>query len=224
MLSAPHGAPQTRQMVPCWLMQSIEFHSPCLFIGNADITEPEKHWVGQFSGPIVCADGGARHCQGRTPNFVIGDGDSWRGHGENVIVDPDQNTNDLEKCLMHVQAPSYVGIGFLGGRWDHSLANLSLMLRYPNLILMDATQSIQACHDHYQGQHEPGETIGIIPAGTCAFSLSRGLKYPLTGLELALSGQVGSSNCCTDTDVEIRGEGSFWLVSNSRIYSKPCSE
>ena len=42
----------------------------------------------------------------------------------------EQDTTDLEKALRHVRAPAIIGFGFLGKRFDHSLAALNVLARY----------------------------------------------------------------------------------------------
>ena len=217
MLSAPHGAPQTRLMVPCSAMQSIIFEQTVLLIGNAPLSELERAWVNRFDGPVICADGGRRHWDG-CGAIVIGDGDSIEAKPDDqIIIDHDQNTTDLGKCLARVKAPAMTGVGFLGGRWDHSLANLSALLKHPHLTLLDQLQQIQGCNGQYRGLHQIGETLGVIPAESCTFKYSTGLRYPLDGLLLEPGGAVGSSNTCKEAEVRVEGQGNFWWICASPI-------
>jgi thiamine pyrophosphokinase len=43
---------------------------------------------------------------------------------------PEQDTTDFEKCLYSVAAPLLLGVGFLGGRADHHLAAMNVLVRY----------------------------------------------------------------------------------------------
>ena len=43
----------------------------------------------------------------------------------------EQDTTDLEKCLYSVEAPLFIGLGFLGGRIDHHLAAMNALVKYP---------------------------------------------------------------------------------------------
>ena len=199
-------------------MQSIVFQSPVLLLGNADLADAEREWAQRWSGPVACADGGARHLGRLSADTVVGDGDSWGvSPPANSILDCDQNTTDLEKLLARITAPQMIGLGFLGGRWDHSLANLSTLLAHPALTLIDEHQKIQGCNGNYQGEHNPGETIGVMPATPCRFQSSAGLKYPLNDLELAPGIRVGSSNQSTHSTVRIDGKGQYWICSASLI-------
>ena len=198
----------------------LVFTQNLLLVGHAPLTEPELAFIRAWQGPIVCADGGLQYVQQTENVWVIGDGDS-HGNGltgqSNYVLVPEQDSNDLEKCLTRIQAPKIIGIGFLGGRWDHSLANLSLLLNYPNVVLTDATQSIVGCQNTYIGRHVPQEILGIIPATPCSFSSSQGLQYPLDGLTLNMGGRISSSNACKAGDVRVIGEGLFWFISDSLL-------
>jgi thiamine pyrophosphokinase len=83
------------------------------------------------------------------PQYIKGDldslrpevGDWYRSRGTEVIGDPDQDTNDLEKCLElvkqggggrvgAVQETSVFVLGSLGLRFDHNMANLHMLYKY----------------------------------------------------------------------------------------------
>ncbi len=201
----------------------LVFTEPLLLVGDAPLSATEKTFIQDWCGPIVCADGGLQHAPVRENVWGIGDGDSHIGEltgNPNFLHVSEQHSNDLEKCLTRIQAPKVIGIGFLGGRWDHSLANLSLLLNYPNLVLTDATQSVVGCHNTYQGRHTPAEILGIIPATPCIFAKSQGLQYPLDGLTLAMGERISSSNACLTEDVRITGTGQFWFISDSLLNTK----
>lgn len=198
----------------------LVFTQTLLLVGHAPIGECETKFIQNWTGPIVCADGGLQYVQQNKDVWVIGDGDSHTEElatHKNILFIAEQNSNDLEKCLTRIEAPSIIGIGFLGGRWDHSFANLSLLLNYPNLILTDANQSIIGCHNTYAGTHTKHEILGIIPATPCQFSSSQGLKYPLGGLTLSMGERISSSNACSEERVKIEGHGQFWLISDSLL-------
>jgi thiamine pyrophosphokinase len=201
----------------------LVFTQTLLLVGHAPLTDREVAFIQTWQGPIVCADGGLQYVQQTEDVWVIGDGDSYVDHvakQSNFVFVPEQDSNDLEKCLTRIKAPKIIGIGFLGGRWDHSLANLSLLLNYQNVILTDATQSIVGCHNTYQGRHIRQEILGIIPANHCSFTASHGLQYPLDGLNLAMGARISSSNACVAEDVSITGKGQFWFISNSILSTK----
>ena len=86
---------------------------------------------------------------GRAFRAVIGDMDSLRGSGRlraagvAIFEVGEQDTTDLEKCLYSVEAPLYIGLGFLGGRIDHHLAAMNALVKYPGkpVVLIGARTS-----------------------------------------------------------------------------------
>ena len=73
---------------------------------------------------------------GHKPDIVVGDLDSFvytRHKGIKLLELPDQETNDLEKSLEYALekgAKTVCILGATGKRFDHSLKNLSVLLRY----------------------------------------------------------------------------------------------
>ena len=68
---------------------------------------------------------------------VIGDMDSLRDperlRAAGVPMhprSPSRTSTDLEKCLYSVEAPLFIGLGFLGGRIDHHLAAMNALVRH----------------------------------------------------------------------------------------------
>ncbi len=203
-------------MVSSGAMQSMTFDKTLLLLGNAPITDALANWVSHWTGPVVCADGGARHLGALTASAIIGDMDSYTG--TDGWTDTDQNSTDFEKCLARIDAPGIIGVGFLGGRWDHSLAALSALAKAPcPVTLIDHENAIRLVVNDYDGIHTTGEIVGVIPMEPCEFQSSHGLQYPLDGIRLALGDWVGSSNCVNDSKVSIRGRGRYWLTTASPV-------
>jgi len=75
------------------------------------------------------------------PDVVIGDLDSFKytnHEGINVIHDPDQETNDLEKALAYALAKgatSCTVLGTLGKRIDHTIKNVSVLQQFHSCLL-----------------------------------------------------------------------------------------
>lgn len=193
--AAVSTAPQTAPMLLCRPMMSTEYDQPVLLLGNAQVCAKQRDWIDQWTGPIVCADGGTRHLSGRQPDRVIGDLDSIKSSERDrlpIQLWHDQNLNDFEKVLRSVSAPRLIGLGFLGQRWDHSLANLMIQARLDRHVeLWDAHNRILAVHSlRFSVVCQRNKTVGIIPVTRCRFESSRGLKFPLDGLEMDPLGLV----------------------------------
>lgn len=89
---------------------------------------------------IVAADGGGDVPlpPGAMLRAVIGDLDSLRDpaalRDQSVAVHAvaEQDSTDLEKCLYCIDTPLFIGVGFLGGRVDHTLAALNALVKNPD--------------------------------------------------------------------------------------------
>lgn len=162
-------------------------------------------WAMSRARLLVAADGGAETivANGYSPDVVIGDMDS---------VDPavleqieanrlhhvsEQDTTDFEKCLQRIAAPGVVALGCLGKRLDHSLATLAVTARTGTPCLLIGPQDVAFV--------APARLVLDLPSD-CRVSLfplapvtgrSRGLRWPIDGLELSPMGRLGTSNQAT---------------------------
>ena len=104
---------------------------------------------------VIAADGGLAKIEGLNSKVcVVGDFDSYDATSETKFqsltkVDRiDQNSNDLEKCIEFAKSQDIFNLlimGAIGGRLDHTLANLSLMVKYHRhmqiVLLHESSQS-----------------------------------------------------------------------------------
>lgn len=103
--------------------------------------------------------------------MVIGDLDSFKytnHEGVNVIHDPDQDTNDLEKALNYALeqgATLAVVLGTLGKRIDHTIKNLSVLQQfYPkfdSIIFRDDYGDMFLAESPFTPNLEPGSIISF---------------------------------------------------------------
>lgn len=154
------------------------------------------------------------------PDVVIGDLDSFKytsHESVNVIHDPDQDTNDLEKALNYALqqgASTCVVLGTLGKRIDHTIKNLSVLqrfqLKFDSIIFRDDYGDMFLVASPYQPKYEHGTIISFFPVGTpiSGFS-SKGVKYPLTDSSLVMGIQDGTSNEIISEDAEITFDSGF---------------
>ncbi|KDO23652.1 thiamine pyrophosphokinase [Saprolegnia parasitica CBS 223.65] len=207
----------------------------------------------------ICADGGANklydtwRASGKDepwiPQYVKGDLDSLRpdvsaffeARGTVIIKDPDQDTNDLDKCLallesLQASMPSnddgdasaaklkVLMLGAMGGRFDQEIQNISALYRWSHVF-----ESMTLFSDHTSvmllppGKHciRPNfdiesRTCGLIPlSGTCKALTTQGLKWDMTDFETAISGFVSSSNHCLADEIIV--ENSDPLIWTTEI-------
>lgn len=170
---------------------------------------------------IIGADGGGNILLSYkiTPHIVIGDMDSFRqppGGNIPTLFDADQETNDLEKALDYAveqKATSCTVLGAFGKRLDHSLKNLSVMMRYyrqfDELVLKDEYQRAYMVGDYFEAQAKPGTIVSLFPiTGRVSGIVTEGLKYALHGEALINGERDGTSNETLSEAFSIRiGEG-----------------
>ena len=158
---------------------------------------------------VICADGGYKHfaALGLKPNLIIGDFDSYKGELPSdipiVTMPVEKDDTDTGLCISYAIEAGYNDItiiGGIGGRMDHTIANIQLM----------------------SGASEKGIDIRMLSDGNSAtilrkgslelprientnvslFSLSdktkgvtlTGFHYPLTGATLTHTFPLGVSN------------------------------
>ena len=151
--------------------------------------------------PLIAADSGADAAQamGVMPDHIIGDFDSIRDlslfPAERLIAMSDQHSTDLEKTLSCLSAPLCLGFGFLGRRFDHSLAALHALARCQTpMLLIGRHDAVMYCRKDFNGRLPQGERLSIWPLVRQGFLASTGLEWPLDGLMLEAGKQIGTSN------------------------------
>lgn len=185
----------------------VAFKCPVTLLGHADVASKNMQRLVDSVVPLICADGGAFTALefGLTPEIIIGDMDSFTGPFEGRIIHlPEQDTTDFEKCVYAVNAPLYLGYGFLGGRLDHELANLSVLVRYPEkaVILIGDRDICFCCPKEMDIDLPKGTRVSVFPM--CATKMrSAGLKWPLDGLELSPTTGTGVSNEANESTVSL---------------------
>ncbi len=183
---------------------------------------------------VIAADGGAAACASASivPEAIIGDMDSLKKRTEweqktRVIEIKEQQTTDFEKCLYSTRAPLTIGLGLSGKRLDHTLGALDVMLRYGKkrrIVLVDETDLALLVNSAFSFAVTPGDRVSIHPLERVKFARSKGLKYPLDGLELAPGKRSGTSNEAINGRFTIEpgpNEDGGWLLLLDKHYLKP---
>jgi thiamine pyrophosphokinase len=185
-----------------------------VIIANAPELDASPHRaLIQAADLLVAADGGALALLrlGILPQIVIGDLDSLDEtalatlEAEQVELQRSpraKDETDLELALLYAVergAETIDVLGALGGRWDHTVANLT-MLAMPELLgrhvrLLDRDQTLFLVRDAAELVGRRGDTISLIPlAGPAHGVTTRGLLYPLVDSTLVYERARGISN------------------------------
>ncbi len=169
---------------------------------------------------IVAADGGAGSvlAAGAVPEAIIGDMDSLDPKARVAFEDrlyhiAEQETTDFEKCLTRISSPLVIGVGFLGGRMDHSLASLNVLARLRNraVILLNEADVCCVVPDGGLSLALPvGTRLSLLPLGLARL-WTTGLRWDVEGAEMAPDGFISISNEVAG-DVRVRAEGPLLLA------------
>lgn len=203
----------------------------CVIIGAAPVRE---ELLRQFSGRtgdyLICADGGyalARRA-GLTPDLLVGDLDSLRGTAdgvETIRVPAEKDDTDMMLALKEGLRRGYeefVLLGALGGRLDHTLANIQtvawgeeqgafvMLADEDNLlsILRDGSARVPRLEGYHLSLFSYTEA--------CRGVTVQGVKYPLEGAELTQLFPLGVSNEILAEEAFVQVEEGALLIVMSR--------
>lgn len=194
----------------------------CYIIGAGDVSAlpiPQDAFV-------ICADGGLSSASrfGVTPDLIVGDFDSLGSvpPGSNVVkhpVEKDETDSFLALRLgLERGCDSFVFFGCLGGRLDHTLANIQhlqyLAERGARGVLVGEHEELTVIKNG--SLHFPAEQTG----GISVFSLSdksegvsiRGLHYEAENATLTNGFPLGVSNSFEGREAEVSVKNGVLLV------------
>lgn len=175
---------------------------------------------------IIAADGGFDYIRelGLQADVVLGDFDSIRS---SKYLPPDSIRYPKEKDDTDMMLAAKLGLengytefaiyGGLGGRLDHTLANIQVLNylarhgasgilysdSYAVTVIHDSSMSFSVSHP----ANQPGNICSVFAIDDISVGVSiKGLKYQLSGVNLANSYPLGVSNEFTGKDVQISVE------------------
>ncbi len=178
-------------------------------------------------GLFIAADGAADHAAsfGLQPDAILGDFDSLSDSSRaafpanRFISAPDQDAADSEKAIQYALergADRIVLLGALGGRLDHTLANLSLLVRNEPVVDITVREewggaAAVGTMSPRQFRLTPGDTISVLPITKAAVVSLKGTKWLLNRARLE-PGSRGVSNVVVSNSVEVTVEEGVVLV------------
>lgn len=195
--------------------QQLVFEGPVALVGGGQARDADIVAAIERSCAVVAADSGADwFTPGQAPRLdaVVGDMDSvsdlsgWRADPHcRVLHLAEQETTDLEKCLYSIDAPLFVGAGFMGPRFDHALAALNLLTKRADkrLLLISEDDVCFLAPRLWSIALADGARVSIVPLPHAQARASSGLKWPLDNLALELGGMIGVSNEATEKTVRV---------------------
>ena len=175
---------------------------------------------------VIAADAGVEHLQrqGITPDWIVGDFDSlgYVPQGGNIVRHPvEKDDTDMLLAVRTGMAHGcreFVLYGGVGGRLDHTYANLQTLV----WMAEQGLAGCMVCGDMLAAVIQNGSmtfpagmagTVSVFcPDGKAQGVCLRGLYYPLEGAELTGSFPLGVSNSFTGAAAEISVESGRLLV------------
>jgi len=202
----------------------VHSHDGVTLLGGGVATAQDLALALQFAPILVAADGGGDKALalGAMPAAVIGDMDSLSETGRAALAGrihriPEQESTDFGKCLSHVSARFYIGLGFTGLRLDHTLAALTELAARPGqcILLVAEDEVIFLAPQRLALDLPIGTRLSLYPMGP-ASGRSEGLRWPIDGLRFTPAARVGTSNEVTGP-VRLEIDGPMLV-----LLPKPC--
>lgn len=179
---------------------------------------------------VICADGGCKHAKacGIVPDWIVGDFDSndslEQDFPQVIRVKPEKDDTDMELAVRHGKKLGYrnfVIYGGLGGRLDHSYANLQMIAGMENqglkVVLFSPKNQVSMLRDGkimlYRDLEYPYVSLFSF-SEKCEGVTLTGMKYPLSDycLKNTSAGLTVSNEILEDTaTIEVR-KGTLLIV------------
>jgi thiamine pyrophosphokinase len=184
---------------------------------------------------VIGVDGtaGLFHMNNILPDVLIGDFDTADPNCvaelENAGVKTirllaEKNETDTEAALdhaLHMGAKEITILGALGGRLDHTMSNIMMLVRAESrgakCRIMDSSCEVYVSNDDILLSGYPGQTISILPLTGEVRVNASGLKYPLNDLLLKWGSSRGVSNVMLENDASISITGGYALIIKINI-------
>lgn len=162
---------------------------------------------------LICVDGacGWAMSNGFLPDMAVGDMDSVNEAAltalanTGVAIQRHPTVKDETDSLLAIDSAVALGAdeiilyGATGGRIDHTLANIALLLRYARkgirIKIIDEYVTAFAASGKVRLSSEPGKALSILPLdGSCHIKRLEGLLYPIDDAEITAEYPYSVSN------------------------------
>ncbi len=185
----------------------------CLIISAGEIRDYER--VKSFLQPddfFIFCDGGLIHADGLglKPDLIVGDFDScdsedlarWKDSCETVRLPREKDDTDTlfaVKLALERGYSDFLLLGAMGGRFDHALGNISILLYLDGLgkkaLLVDDYSQMQIVGKEPFFIKDNCSYFSVLTvAGDVSGVTIKNAKYPLENAKLSADFQLGISN------------------------------
>lgn len=183
---------------------------------------------------VLAADRGILNCEkfGITPSAVIGDFDSlgFTPQGENITVLPvRKDDTDIGHCIKHALNSHYKSFyiyGAVGGKLDHTLANIQLAAFIAeqggkSVFFGDNCRFTAINNGALRFPESSGRVSVFCGSGKAEGVTLKGLSYPLVSAHLNSGYPLGVSNEFTGSEAEIEVKnGTLTVIWYSDVLPK----
>ena len=204
----------------------------CVIISNGELNNYKRAALEiRDDDYIVCADGGLKHAvqMALTPHVLIGDLDSVSDDDLSYLDDKslkvlkypaEKDETDTEIAIIHCltfKPDEIVLMGVLGGRLDHTFANLGLLKElYEKGVyswIHSDLNDIYMTDDFIEINGEPGDEISVMPISDVVEGITlTGLRYPLENRTLRFGAPIGVSNVFIGTRATIKVNKGYVMI------------
>lgn len=180
---------------------------------------------------IICADGATQRMRGfgRVPDLIVGDMDSvdedtlryFEAKGSRIIRHPeDKDETDTQlalECAFGMEPDGIRIFGALGGRIDHALANISLLVMCAKKgiegKIVDKDCELFVIDRACVINGREGETVSLIPISSDVRGITlEGFRYPLSDGVMEIGRPYGVSNRLAGTRGTILVKSGYLLI------------
>jgi len=187
---------------------------------------------------VIGVDGGCKLLEilGFNPNLILGDFDSienleryrtkWPA-SEIKRFPPEKDFTDAELAfeeISHLAIDKIIVIGGFGGRADHMISIMHLLMKADNCIMVDEQNILEKIQSPFyrklnQADYE-GVYISLVPLLENFENITlKGFKYPLNEATITFSQTIGISNEIVEEVASIEVlKGSGYLVTSRDRY------
>ena len=203
----------------------------CVIISGSPETNPD--FIKQAVKPddyVICADRGYEFAKlaGIEPDLIVGDFDSYKEKilvpCEIVKLNPHKDDTDTIHSIdlaFEKGFTDFLLLGALGGRTDHTFANITALLYIADKggrgVLLSEKERIELLKKgEYFYKEYLGTTFSLFPFGCDSVCVSyKGVEYPLERYTLKSSVPLGISNVFMSEKSEIKiYDGNAILIIN----------
>lgn len=184
---------------------------------------------------IVCCDGGLNYAfeEGFMPKCIIGDFDSvseqilnfFKNKSVHIREFPkEKDCTDMELCLEFsielaktINADEIIILGGLGSRFDHSLANINILVKAVKngvkASLVNENNKIYIINKEIEITGKKGDLVSLLPLTEKVLNVkTSGLYYELDGKDLNFGVSLGVSNVMTGDKANVKIDDGYLIV------------